>query len=236
MIDFHSHILPGIDDGSQTVEESIALLQMLSDQGISTVFATPHFSADRQSVDSFLEKRTVAYELLKPRITDAMPDIVCGAEVAYYPGISRMPELVKLRAEGHKLLLLEMPMSKWTEYTVKELIELSRNSEITLAIAHMERYVADQSVRTLQSLYENKIRIQCNASFFTDFWTKRKALSMLQNGEIHLIGSDCHNLTSRAPKIGKAKEVIEKKLGKEFLSDFIEYTYSLVKTQQIPIQ
>ena len=55
MIDWHSHVLPALDDGSRSVDESLALLRMLSEQGVDTVIATPHFYADRESLSSFLE-------------------------------------------------------------------------------------------------------------------------------------------------------------------------------------
>ena len=64
MIDWHSHILPGMDDGSRNVTESIALLNMQTSQGIRTVIATPHFYANDESVETFLERRRNAYEAL----------------------------------------------------------------------------------------------------------------------------------------------------------------------------
>lgn len=64
MIDFHSHILPGIDDGSASVEESLKLLEMLAEQGVKTVVATPHFYPDRTSVSDFLRRRDAAYQRL----------------------------------------------------------------------------------------------------------------------------------------------------------------------------
>ena len=64
MVDFHSHVLPAVDDGSRDVAESIALLTDLAKQGVKTVVATPHFYANRHSVNRFLEKRQTAYEKL----------------------------------------------------------------------------------------------------------------------------------------------------------------------------
>ena len=60
MIDWHSHILPKIDDGSRSLEETLELLKMLKSQGINTVIATPHFYADDESVESFLSRRQVS--------------------------------------------------------------------------------------------------------------------------------------------------------------------------------
>ena len=64
MIDWHSHILPGIDDGSGSIEESLALLKMQREQGADTVIATPHFFADDETVDEFLARRQESLDSL----------------------------------------------------------------------------------------------------------------------------------------------------------------------------
>ena len=218
MIDWHSHILPAVDDGSRDVKESIALLKMLSEQGVDTVIATPHFYANDESVDEFLERRKAAYEKLSAQLPEDAPAIRLGTEVRYYPGICRLENLKELRIEGTQLLLLEMPMSEWTDYTVRELLELSSAKGITLVLAHIERYLPLQRKTVWETLTQNGVLMQVNASFFTELRTKRKAISMLKRGEIHFIGSDCHNLSSRPPEIGSAFEIIRKSLGDEFLS------------------
>ena len=82
MIDIHSHILPGIDDGSKNLRMSLGLIDMLIDQGIDTVAATPHFYADRVSVEKFLSRRQRAYESLAEALenTPKAPKILLGAE------------------------------------------------------------------------------------------------------------------------------------------------------------
>ena len=144
MTDFHSHILPGIDDGSMDVDESLALLKMLREQGASVSVATPHFYAEHNSPAEFLEKRQRAYEKLISHPDFPGADIRLGAEVRYYPGISRMSELKSLRIAGTKLLLLEMPFAKWSEYTLREVYELSCSGDIVLMMAHIERYLGYQ--------------------------------------------------------------------------------------------
>ncbi len=228
MIDWHSHILPAMDDGSRDCEESIELIHMLSTQGIKTVVATPHFYANDESVEEFLKRRKEAFDTLKEQLPKDAPNILLGAEVRYYSGISRMDELKKLCIEGTDLLLLEMPMMKWTEYMVREIIELASTSKMTVILAHVERYISLQSRETMNRLYDSPIKMQVNVSFFLGMMTKRKALSMLENGDIEFIGSDCHNVTSRAPQIGKAFDVIRRKLGEEFLLQFDEYGYSIL--------
>lgn len=227
MIDWHSHILPEMDDGSRDVAESISLLNMLSQQGADIVAATPHFLANNESVDGFLERRKNAFDQLQTQLPEGAPKIVLGAEVKYYQGISRLPEFEKLRIEGSNLLLLEMSMSRWTEYTVRELVELSGSRKATILLAHVERYWKLQSEETWERLYDSGILMQVNASFFTGIGTRRRALQMLKDGAVQFIGSDCHNVTSRPPNIGKAFEIIEKKLGDDFLNQMNEYGYSV---------
>ncbi len=231
MIDWHSHILPGVDDGSRDIEESVALLNLLSEQGVKRVVATPHFLADKQTVEEFLSRRDQALEELKTQMPDNAPEIVCGAEIKYYSGISRLENLSKLCIEGSRLLLIEMSMTKWTEYTVRELVELASSGKVTVVIAHVERYMGMQSSDVMYRLYESGILMQVNAGFFLGLGTKRRAFSMLKNGEIHLIGSDCHNIASRPPFIGKAFEAISKKMGDDFLCLMREYGYSLFNKQ-----
>lgn len=233
MIDWHSHILPGMDDGSRNLAESVSMLEMQKAQGIRTVIATPHFYANDESVAVFLERRAGAFEALKERLRADLPQVMLGAEVRYYQGISRMENLEALRLEKSKLLLLEMPMTGWTEYMVRELVELSGKSSIQIVLAHIERYLNLQKSSVWERLRENGILMQTNASFFTSFATKRKAIALLEEGYVQFVGSDCHNLTSRSPQIGKAYAVIRKKLGDEYLNQMNAYGYSWLIKQEM---
>ena len=213
MIDIHSHILPQMDDGSQSVQESLVLLDMLFAQGVKAVVATPHFLANKESVDGFLHRREEAYSKLKGGLSPATPKILFGAEVAYYPGIKNLENLDKLKISGSDLLLLEMPFSKWSKQAFKELIELATTKEnMTILLAHIERYMDFVSEEQWDILRNYGILFQVNASFFLKWKTKRKAIQMLKRNQIHVIGSDCHNIKFRPPKMDLALHVIEKKL------------------------
>lgn len=233
MIDWHSHILPNIDDGSRNEVESERLVKTLRLQGVEKIVATPHFFANDTTVDAFLEKRQLAYDKLYRRLDDKSPEIFLGAEVRYYPGISKMADLKKLKISGSQLLLLEMQPIKWTEYTVKELTELASFSGMAIVLAHVERYFGLQSRKVLDRLYESGILMQTNASYFTNPFTKRNAINDLKKGNIHFIGSDCHNMTSRPPQMDKAFEVISKKLGERFVAGMNEYGLGLLKKIKI---
>lgn len=226
MIDWHSHVLPRVDDGSRSVSESLQMLTLLGGQGVDTVIATPHFYADDCSLDEFIEKRAAAYEALAQHLSEKMPRILLGAEVKYYPGISRMTGLERLAIENTSLLLLEMPISKWTEYTVRELIEISSSRGITVILAHMERYFLMQGAETQRRILESGVLMQANSSFFTSFGNRRRAMSLLDGGLIQFVGSDCHNLKSRPPRISGAYDLIRKRLGDSFVIQMNEYGYS----------
>ena len=228
MIDWHNHILPGMDDGSHSLTQSISMLDFQTVQGVDTVVATPHFYANDESVQEFLERRNESFEGLSAQMAESLPRIVLGAEVRYYQGISRLAGLDLLRIQDSKLLLLEMPQSVWTEYMIRELLELSGKNSIKIVLAHVERYLTLQNQVTWKRISESGILMQANSDFFTSLTTKRRALSLLKEGNIHFIGSDCHNLTSRPPNICKAFDVIRRKFGNDYVEQMNEYGDSML--------
>lgn len=215
MVDFHCHLLPKIDDGSSSVDESLKILEKLSEQTVELVVATPHFIANNESVESFLHRRQRAYEELSEKLYDGLPDIRLGAEVEFYEGISNLDGLNKLCIEGTNIILIEMPNAKWTKCVVNELYRLVSLGNIQIMIAHVERCLYMQDPYVVDYLLRNGVIMQSNASHFIRTLTKRKACRNLRNNIIHVLGSDSHNMTSRPPRIKEALDVIEKKLGTE---------------------
>ena len=229
MIDFHSHVLPAIDDGSQSVEESLEMLRALKSQGVDTVIATSHFYATHRSPESYLRRRNAAYEVLKQALTDECPRIILGAEVLYFPGISRSEALESLCTEGTDLLLLEMPFTSWSEAMIAEVNEMARSHRVQLIMAHIERYYFKQSVSVWDEFLNRGILMQSNADFFLSFWEGRKALKLLREGRIHLLGTDCHNMRERRPRMDEAVARIRRTLGDETLQDIDELGHRLLK-------
>ena len=97
-VDFHSHILPGVDDGSRSVEESLEMLRAEARQGIGTVVATPHFYANHDTPERFLRRRAAAWEMLQTAMAQeaGLPEVIPGAEVYYFSGISDSDQLHRL--------------------------------------------------------------------------------------------------------------------------------------------
>ena len=220
IIDFHSHILPGIDDGSQSVEESLQILELMKNQGIEAVIATPHFYASEDYPKEFIKRREDAKNKLFKAI-DAlgdegknMPKIYCGAEVAYYRGMSQSAALKDLVIEGTKAIMVEMPMGKWTSAMYSELEEIHDRQGLIPIVAHVDRYLTPlRDFGIPDKLAQLPVLVQANGSFFLKKNMAKKAIKLLGRDMIHLLGSDTHNTEERAPNLGPALDVIKKSLG-----------------------
>lgn len=216
IIDFHSHILPKVDDGSKNIEMSLEMLNRMKEQGIRTVVATPHFYANHDNPERFLARRNRGFEALAPLLTEDMPKILLGAEVAYFPGMSQSKALQDLVIEGTRAILVELPMGKWSDSVYRELRQIYEQQHLIPIVAHVDRYLTPyRSFGIPKRLEELPVLVQANAEFFLGKATARKALKMLKAEQIHLLGSDSHNLGSRSPNLGEALNVIEKSLGSE---------------------
>ena len=213
MVDYHTHILPRMDDGSRSLEDSVRMLNALKEQGMDTVCLTPHFYGTAESPDRFLQRRREAYEQLKENLPADMPQLRLGAEVKYYHGVSRMEQLPLLRLDGTDILLLEMPFSRWNSDMLREVVEIQNAGTARVMLAHIERYLAWQSRGIWEYLLENGVIMQSNAEFFFAPMIRARAVKMLRQGRIHVLGTDTHNMTTRGPHMDIALQVIEKRLG-----------------------
>lgn len=218
IIDMHCHILPGVDDGARDVETSLAMLEASRAQGVQYMVATPHFYATRDRVDTFLDRRREAWETLKPRMGADYPGIVLGAEVAFFRGISRAERLEALKIEGTDCLLLEMPFRPWSEDDVDEVSEILEKRGYTIILAHIERYLAMRgNADYIGNLLELPVLAQINAESLLDWRQRGKLIKMVRNGQVHLLGSDCHGIHHRPPNLGEGREILRKKTGTEYL-------------------
>lgn len=220
--DVHSHILPGIDDGSRNSEQSIAMLESEAKQGITHVVATPHFYARYSDPDTFLAKRAAAAAVLQRDTagrTD-LPQVILGAEVHYFPGIGESEHLSRFVIGNTRLVLIEMPQSAWTESMYRDLENIHLFQGLTPVVAHLDRYISPLHTHGIPKRLERlPVLVQANAEFFLEPATASMALRMLRKGQIHLLGSDCHNLSDRPPNMGEARKVIAHKLGRSALAE-----------------
>ena len=234
MIDAHTHILPGLDDGSSSLEESLAMAKESARQGVRLLAATPHYYATEESPGQFLKRREKALALLETAWEDGFPTLLVGAEVHYFDGISRVGEMEGLTFEHTRILLLEMPFTSWSSRMVEEVLELQRLRGFQVLLAHIERYLKAQSGDVWDILRQNGVWMQCNANFFLRWQTRRKAFGMFQRGEIQMLGSDTHNMATRPPNLALAREAITKSLGQAAWRGFERRTYALLKDGMAP--
>ena len=238
MTDFHTHILPGIDDGSRDIDMTVRMLEAERDQGVSHIYATPHFYAHRRSIDYFLNRRARALEATE-KVLEGRPDlprITPGAEVYYFSGIGRAEQLADLCIAGTNLLLLEMPFTQWHSNIIRDVEDIIKKRDLRIILAHVERYEKLQKNRDVWNrLLDMPLIIQMNTESFINQGTwphsnhsHKLCIQLLAQHENCIIGSDCHNLTDRAPNLAKARKVIEKKAGVDRIAKLDRYTEILL--------
>lgn len=235
-VDFHTHILPDMDDGSESLEESLVMLRLSAEQGVGAVVLTPHFYATRDNPKHFLAKRANRYNLLLRNKTQDLPKLVPGAEIAYFEGIGEMAELDAMCIGKSRAILVEMPFYTWTERMMEDLFDLTYRKGYRVILAHIERYRNYCTDEMLERLIGEGILLQSNASFFVDRLTRRRALRMLGDGKIHFLGTDCHNLSYRPPNIREAIAIIQKKHGEEAAESIRSRSLGLLLGERIPIR
>lgn len=215
-VDFHSHVLPGIDDGCKSVKEALRVLRMEARQGIEHVVATPHFYPQQDTPERFLRRRAASEALLREAMAEesGLPTLSIGAEVYYFRGMSDSDAISELTINNTRCILVEMPRAPWTEAMYQELEALHVKRGLIPVVAHVDRYISRFRTHGIPKRLESlPVLVQANAEFFLERSTSRMAMRMLKKGAIHLLGSDCHNLTDRKPDMGDALELIRRHLG-----------------------
>ena len=211
MVDFHTHILPNIDDGAKDANVSATLLKMEAEQGVRCVLFTPHYYG-KQSLAGFLEKREKGYASIKANIPSGMQTRL-GAEVLL-TGINDPTDdtICALAIEKTKYVLIEMPFQRWRESVLERIANFIEETGYTPIIAHVERYVEVlKNPAILTYLAELGCLIQVNASAFLDKRVKGLVFALLKKGLVHCIGTDAHNLDTRSVDYAAAKYAVCKK-------------------------
>jgi protein-tyrosine phosphatase len=205
VIDLHCHVLPGIDDGPETLDESIELARAASLQGTSVLVATPHVTYDHlhNTSDRILSAVEKLNRALRKQRIDLM--VLPGAEVALErAGELDDDELAALRLGGGPWLLVECPMFAGGMGVDGQLHALaSRGHRIVLA--HPERCPVFQTdLDRLERLVEAGMLGQVTASALTGQFgrtVERIARDMVDRDLIHIAASDAHNAGRRPPVI-----------------------------------
>ena len=207
-LDYHAHILPGCDHGSDGLGTSLQQISMAKEAGILTICATPHFYPDQESIENFLIRRDACFRMLRSHLGDQDPEVVPGAEVLICEGMEKMEGLERLCREGTKELLLEMPFYRWPGNIRDTLSALCRQEQIRIVIAHADRYPPED----IEKLIRAGVTLQLNADSLLKPLCRRRYLSWIQAGYVSYLGSDIHMLGSGYSDWLHCRKIINRRL------------------------
>ena len=220
LTEYHCHALPCIDDGSDSVETSLAMLEMMKAQGVARVVFTPHFYCHRErSVERFLEKRLEAYEKIKDN--SPIRNMLLGAEVAIENGISEVKDIEKLAIQGTKLILMEYPYREYKTWMSEEIYNISAEYDLKIMVAHVHRYLPYYSKDELENILSSKNVLQINNEAFESWSEKKIAKKVLSSTTRFAFGSDAHNTSDRKPNW----DILQKKVK----PDMIEISNGMIE-------
>lgn len=193
IIDFHSHILPCADHGSDSIETSLKQLEFMAKNGVDIAVATPHFYLQKETVEQFLEKRERAVRLLAEAKSDDIK-VAIGAEVYAVAGMESLEGLEKLTIKGTNTLLLEMPMTYWNTNIIDTVLEL--DNRFDLILAHIDRYPSSN----VEKLVDLGIVAQINTAHIKRHHNKKRINGWISQDAVWAIGSDIHDKDKKACK------------------------------------
>ncbi len=197
--DYHSHILPGIDDGAKDIKTSLEMIKMLQEQGVERIISTSHFYAHHEiTVLNFLEKRQKAFNSI---INDSpIKNILLGAEVAIEHDLSKLNDLDKLAIQGTNCILLELPYREFEPWMFEEIYNISIRYNLKVILAHVHRYVTFYNEEQLHDMLRLRTYCQVNHDALEYGKEKKFVKELIKNNFPIVFGSDCHNTSSRKPK------------------------------------
>ncbi|WP_066633664.1 tyrosine-protein phosphatase [Desulfolucanica intricata] len=221
MIDIHSHILPGLDDGAADLGISLEMARSAAGEGVRAIVATPHYipgvyKNDSETVLKSVDKLNSCIQKEKIPLT-VIPGVEAYIDILL-PSRVKNKEILTIN-NGGKYLLIEFPMSEVPNYSEQVIFELML-SGITPIIAHPERNKAIiNNPRLLFSLLNKGALVQLTAASLKGVWGKsinELAVNFLKLGWVHFIATDAHSPSgSRSLSISKVVPDLEAIIGEE---------------------
>ncbi len=219
-IDFHTHILPGVDDGAGSNEIALHMLRMMQQSHVDLVIATPHYFSLDESPGDFLQRVGNVYARFKSHATCRF---LLGAEVYLDRGLLLKEDLGRLCIEGTDLLLLEIPVSEYRDWMYQTIAGIASVYGVRPVIAHVERVLPRIRKKDLERLMEIPgICFQFNHTAFGNWKARWFLKTLVKRGYPVFFGSDCHDIHSRPPTDEKGFDKIETWISKKFGNEFMD--------------
>lgn len=216
VVDIHTHILPGIDDGAKDVSEAVSMVSMQKKIGVNKIILTPHYNP-YDDLDVFLEKRSVSYSELTSTLNDSNVEFLLGCEVLYSSKLLDL-DLDKLTLGDTGYILIEFGYGSPSTEVIRT-FETIINSGYTPILAHVERYsFIRDNLDLLYELASIGVLTQFNAEVFLNEKERSFLKACEKHNLIHLLGSDAHGVARRAPNLGEVYSVISPDL-KDYVID-----------------
>jgi len=234
-VDFHCHILPDVDHGSSSVEQSLRMLRAAKESGIRTIVAAHHFYGQKSTVSDFLDKRNQAYDLLHKAMMpeEQLPRIVKGAEVYMTTELAHLKDLDRLCIENTDYILIEMPYEYWSKWVYESIFHIIVERKLIPVIAHVERFFTPMRKDSeIAALLEMDVYAQMNTDSIADWQRRHKALELIDRRGIHILGTDAHDELHIARDVQKAERIIGKFYGTELLDYYDANAAAILANRQ----
>jgi protein-tyrosine phosphatase len=236
VVDIHTHVLHGVDDGARDIDQSLGMLEAAARDGTSLIIATPH--AHRTSRDEIERRLDELRAIAGDRGIDI--ELAAGAEIRLGPEIfDALHDGRYLSLNGGTWILLELPLNlEWPSYFDQVITRLESLDRYPV-LAHAERYTAVQSdPEVLVPLVASDIPIQINADALLGGQgrTERATCERLLRGRLaHIIASDAHNDDRRAPVLSQAWERATELVGAERVREMQEIALKVATDQPLTL-
>jgi protein-tyrosine phosphatase len=224
-IDIHTHILPGVDDGSQSMEETIKMLQIAQQEQIETIIATPHYIPGGRNLPvHILMQRLEEVQAEAVKVNPNMK-LFLGNEIYYSNSVIEDLKTGKaLTLANSRYTLVEFSTKDTDQHIYRSLSGLIRAGYIPI-LAHVERYRCFYKKEYLiHDLIEAGCYIQMNSRSLVGGVLDREAAyhrRLVEQGLVHLLGSDCHDDKVRVPYMTKSVQLIAKKCDESLVNKIL---------------
>lgn len=236
MVDIHSHILHGIDDGSKNIEMTLEMLKVAEKNGTKSIIATPHYCLEFAETP-YLEVRDLVSNLKELIKSEGINiDIYPGQEIYFFENmVNSYKEGIIGTMNSSRYMLIELPMRKYEERFLEVIYELQVLGVVPI-IAHPERYdFIIENPSFINKFIDEDILFQMNTGSIVGKFgknVKKTCKILMQNNIYNFIGSDAHNTSTRNSSMCEGAEII-KGFGKGNLENFIDNGRRVINNEDI---